>query len=190
MFTSKEVKQNTIGSLEVMLFMPAGVERFDDSKSAGLRSFLIPILLFPFSIFVWLADSSEAPVALVLALNITASLLGIILFLAIVYWISKQYERDEHFWKFVNVNNWLAIPGFLLASPLVFLIAVGGDLEAWNSYFVFILILKYIYTGFVVTYVFRLPWEMAGFVAVLSFAIAYNLVQAVDYLQTYLTGVV
>ena len=190
MFSSKEVKENIIGSFEIMLFMPAGVERFESSKSAGLRSFAIPVLLMPFSFFVWLSKVGESSAALVLGLNIVAAVLGIALFLGVVYLISKQYERQDNFWKFVNVNNWMAIPGFILASPLVFLIAVGGDLEAWNSYFIFVLILKYIYTGFVVTYAFKLPWEMAGFVAVLAFSIAYNLIQAVDYLQAYFTGVV
>jgi len=187
MFTSEELRNNLIGCAEIVLFMPHGIERFSDSKSAAIRSFLVILFLLPVVIAVWVYRADSAPVSLVVALHLAQMVLSTILFLTVVYFLSKQYERQEHFFRFITVSNWQGVPGILLTFPILVALVLGADLAVWETYAIFVSILGYVYTGFVATHAFRLPWEMGGFIGVLSLAVGQESLKIVDYLQDYLT---
>ncbi len=187
MFTREEIKNNLIGCAEIVLFMPHGVERFADSKSAAMRSFLVTFLLLPVVIAVWVFRAGSTPVSLVVGLHLAQMILSTILFLTVVYFLSKQYERQEHFFRFITVSNWQGVPGIVLTLPILVALVLGADLTVWESYAIFVSILGYVYTGFVATHAFRLPWEMGGFIGVVSLAVSQESLKVVDYLQDYLT---
>lgn len=177
MFSKAEWKNNLMGCLEVFLFMPNGVQRFSNSKRDAYKSFIIPVAFLPLTLMVIMAlpDESVGPASLLLPLHVVRIILAVVLFLTAVYFLAKQCDREEHFYQFLNVSNWCNIAGLILVAPIVYGVFSGQDMAAFEAYAVFITIAGYIYTAFILTHCFRLPWEMGGFIAIIGLAIDENL---------------
>lgn len=172
-YTKEEVKKNLLGSIEVALFMPVARERFGNSFEEAMRSFLIPTLLLPVTLlFVFmfpkpeLADASANTIAILYSLRMIATW-G--LFLGSVYWLAKNVNRKDYFYQFVIATNWLAIPATLAYVPAAWLLLSGA--YSWQELYPFVVSLTvytYAFTAFMAAYVLRVPWELAGFIAVIS----------------------
>ena len=188
LFTKAEWKLNLIGCMEILLFMPVGVDRFNSSRSAAVRSFLVPIALLPILLAVMVAMSEGFPLAILISLHMIRIILSAALFFVVVYFLSKQFERQEHFYKFVNVVNWSNIPGVLLTLPILVALLMGYDVTALESYAVFITIVGYVYSAFILTHCFRFPWEMGGFIAIVGLAIDQNLLDVTVYIRDLLVA--
>ncbi|MBI4030584.1 MAG: hypothetical protein HY370_02815 [Proteobacteria bacterium] len=176
LFTKEEIKRNLLGSLEVALLMPVARKRFGKTYNEAVRSFVIPILMFPFAMALVyahphpnLADASNNTIALLYSLR---TFLTWALFLGSVYWIVKQIDRKEHFWQFVIATNWLAVPATVIFLPVMWMLFSGA--HTWAELFPFMLSMvgyTYFFTAFAAAYILRLPWELAGFIAMISFMI-------------------
>lgn len=176
MFTKEEIKRNLLGGLEVALLMPVARKRFGKTYDEAVRSFVVPILMFPFAMALVyahpnpnLADASTNTIALLYSLR---TFLTWALFLGSVYWIVKQIDRKEHFWQFVIATNWLAVPATVIFLPVVWMLLSGS--HTWTELFPFMLSLvgyAYFFTAFAAAYILRLPWELAGFIVIISFMI-------------------
>lgn len=177
MFTKAEFKNNLMGCLEVFLFMPCGLERFSNERRDALRSFMIPLILLPvtLTIIMFLPDEAGAPLSVAVPIHFVRIILAVVLFLAAVYFLAKQFGREEYFYKFLNVSNWFNIIGFTLILPFVYGIFSGQDMVAFEAYAVFVTLVGYVYTAFVLTYCFKLPWQMGGFISIIGLAIDQNL---------------
>ncbi len=171
MFTRKETVESLKGCSEICLFMSRGISRFPTGAGAAVKSFLIPIILAPIVLAILIGVSSGFSFNYLLALHSARVVLTSALFLAVVYFMSKQYGREEHFFRFVTVNNWMTIPSTLLLLPIMGGLVMGYDYALFETYALFVTILGYIFIGFIVTNSFRLPWEMGGFIAILGMAI-------------------
>ena len=172
-FTKEEVKRNLLGSLEVALFMPEARSRFGTGAEEAIRSFLIPTLLLPITLLLvytfpkpGLADASANAIAILYSLRMVLTW-G--LFLGSVYWLAKNVNRREYFCQFVIAVNWLAIPATLAYVPAILLLASGA--YSWQELYPFTVSLTlygYAFTAFMAAYVLRVPWELAGFIAVIG----------------------
>ena len=109
-----EIKRNLLGALEVALFMPVARKRFGESKEEALRSFLIPILLLPLTIFaVYLYPKPEMASDSALVISILYSLRMLVIwafFFGTVYMIAREVDRKAYFYNFVIATNWITIP--------------------------------------------------------------------------------
>ena len=187
MFSREELKQNLIGCFEIALFMPNGFERYDSSYSTAVRSFFVSVLLLPLVLWIWVLRSEVEPAAAVVLVHLVRMVMTAVIYLGLVYLLSRQYGRQEHFFKFVTVCNWCEVFGTLLALPVLIALLTGSDMEAWKNYAIFIQLLSYVYTAFIATRVFKLPWEMGGFVAIISLAVMQNLLDFGLYVQDLVT---
>ncbi len=188
MFTKSEWKLNLVGCMEILLFMPIGVERFGSSLNDAVRSFIVPILLLPILLSVMVAMSDGFPLSILLSLHMIRVVLAAVIFFTVVYFLSKQFERQEHFYKFVNVVNWSNILGVTMTLPILVALVMGYDIAALESYAVFITIVGYIYSAFILTHCFRFPWEMGGFIAIVGLAIDQNLLDVTVYIRDLLVA--
>ncbi len=176
MFTKQEIKRNLLGCLEVALFMPQARNRFGNTYEEALRSFIVPILAFPITLFFVylypkpeLADASNNTIALLYSLKLAASWA---LFLGAVYLIISQFGRKEHFCQFVIANNWLSVPAAVVFLPVAWILISGG--RTWEEIYpllVCLMIYAYSFTAFMAACVLRIPWELAGFITMISFLI-------------------
>lgn len=187
MFTREELKQNLTAIMEIALFMPGGVERYSPTKSAAIRSFIVPALFLPLVIWIWVVRAETEPVSVVVAVHFIRMLLSIVIFFGLIYLLSRQYERQEHFYRFVTASNWHELMGTMMAAPIILALFTGGSIEVWENYAIFVQILGYVYTGFIATHVFKLPWEMGGFIGVVSLAVMQNMLILGKMVESLLT---
>lgn len=161
-----------LGCLEAALFMPETSKRFGSSYDEMIRSFYIPVIIFPLTLLATylypkpeIADHSHVIISMIYSLRFAFSL-GI--FLGFVYFIAGKIERTEHFFQFVTANNWLAIPSAIISIPILVLLT-QGDAHAIKEAQVLSLILvfyTYAYTAFAAACILRIPIELAGFIAI------------------------
>lgn len=187
MFDRAELKQNLMAMLEVALFMPNGVERYSPTKSAAMRSFIVPLLFMPLVVWIWIVRAEAEPVSAIIAVQLVRMIVTIGVFFGLVYLLSRQYGRQEHFFRFITASNWHELLGAILVLPVIVSILIGADMQGWENYAVFVQIMGYVYTGFIATHVFRLPWEMGGFVGVLALAVGQNMLDLGLYVQSLVT---
>ena len=172
-FTKEEVRRNLLGCLEVALFMPGARSRFSSDADEAIRSFLVPMLLLPVTLLLVclfphpeLTDNSVNMVTILYSLRMVATW-G--LFLGSVYWLAKNINRREYFCQFVIAFNWLTIPATLIYIPAAWMLLSGA--YSWHELYPFtvsLTIYTYAFTAFMAAYVLRVPWELAGFIAVIS----------------------
>ncbi len=183
MISKEEVKRNLLGCFEILLFMPRGIDRFEANKDRMIRSFIVPFVMMPFILVIVVGLFPEFPASLIASLTVLRTVLAAALFFAAVYYMSKHLNRQEHFFKFLIVVNWTNINGIILALPILIGLGLGMDSGTFEVYAVFSEIVGYIYAAFILTYCFRIPWEMGGFLAVIGLAINQNLWEISDYLR-------
>lgn len=169
-----EAKRNLLGSLEIALFMRIARERFGNSGGEALRSFAVPVLLFPLTVITMLLSPS-APTD---SANIIALLFGLrmafiwIFFFGSVYLITKEIDRKQYFYKFVIASNWLSVPATVVFMPILWMLMTGA--QTWDQAFplmLCVLLYTYAFTAFMATYVLRVPWELSGFIVFVGMAI-------------------
>lgn len=186
MYTQQEWKNGFLGCFEILLFMSSGVERFDSIASQAVKSFIMPLILLPLFLVVTVGMSAGYNFYLLLSLHSLRVIFTSIMFLTVVYFMSRQLGRDEHFFRFVTVNNWMSIPSFLMVLPILFGLLLGSNFSGFESYAIFITLAGYVYTAFIATRSFRLPWELGGFIGVVSMAIDQNALHLMVYLRDFL----
>lgn len=163
--------------------MRRGLQRFEVSRDKMIRSFIIPFTLLPFVLAVVVGLFDEYPPSLIVSLSLVRIIISTVLFLSVVYFLAKQFERQEHFFKFLIISNWLSVNSIILACPILIGLAIGLEPDRFEVYAVFSEIVGYIYCAFVITCCFRLPWEMGGFIAIVGLAINENMFDLSDYIR-------
>lgn len=171
LFSKAELRSGLLGCFEVCLFMRQGVARFDDRPGAAVKSFLIPLILSPLLLAVLIGFSGGFSFTYLLSLHSARVAITSGLFLAVVYFMTRQYGREAHFMRFVTVNNWMTLPSALFLLPVLACLVLGLDPSAYEAYALFITLAGYAYTAFIVAGCFRLPWELGGFIAIMGLAI-------------------
>lgn len=190
--TKSTYKQNALGALETALFLKKGAKRFSSDNKSLKQSFLLPILLLPMTLITvfyahpdgQLADGATQILAIIYTLRLFIYL-G--LFLGLVYVMTKTMDRAENFKRFATANNWLTLPAACAMLPLLLLFLNGS--HSWAEIYpmmVIVTLYAYAYTAFMATYVLRIPYELAGFIAIAGMAIHQSSLTALKWaaLQT------
>lgn len=191
MFTGKEIIKNLQGCLEVALLMPQARKRFSDDQKSALRSFIIPLLFFPVTLLaVYLypanaiAGQSANVIFLLYSLRLTATWA---LFLGAVYLIVREVDRKQYFYQFVTAVNWLTIPSMALLAPVAWLVISGAYTPQEIYPFASCLIAySYFFTAFMASYVLRVPWELAGFITMVSMVVNNSTLDVVHWVGSVL----
>lgn len=177
MFTKKEIKQSLLGCFEILLFMKSGIERFETSKASAIKSFVIVLLLFPISVITIMAIKNESNLSLIVLSEAGHMIGATVIFLGFLYYFMKQYNKEEHFWRFITISNWMSIPSLIMLTPIFIGLVTGVEMQHFASFAIFMTLLGYVYKGFVLAHCFKIPWELGGFVAIISLAIDQNLLE-------------
>ena len=173
MFSRTEIRQNLLGCLEIALFMPQARTRFSDDSDHALKSFVIPILLFPLSIIaIQLVPKSAIDVNSANVLSLLLSLRLVMswaIFFGVVYWIAKQCERTRHFSQFVTASNWLTIPATLVYLPVAWALLSGS--HSWDELYPFMLCVTgytYLFSAYMAANILKMPFELGGFIVIIN----------------------
>lgn len=173
-----DLSRNFLGSVETAIFMKSGAGRFTQNNSSMKKSFIVPILaLLPATLVMVfsaypegaLSDGARAILALVYGARLVVYLA---VFPALVYLLAKAVDRLDGFSRFVTAHNWLALPLGLLILPLAYMMADGSHSWAEIQPMLSMAMIYFsVYVAFMATYVMRMPWELAGFVAITGIAV-------------------
>ena len=167
-----------LGALECALFMKQGIPRFNGDLPAMMKSLLIPLAFLPLS-FIGLyysqgqrpelaAISYEYLALLFIGKTFFTTLLG----LAMIYGFAKYYDRTQHFCRTITAGNWASIAPTLLFLPVLYSMSMGW--HSWEEVYpvtIVFSIYTYALAGFILTFALKIPWEMAGFLAICGMAI-------------------
>lgn len=170
-------KNNLLGTLEIALFLKNGAKKFVNNDKNFKTSFLLPILLLPMTLITVffahpsgeLANGATQILAIIYTLRLFVSL-G--LFLGFVYLMAKTLDKTNEFKRFAIANNWLTLPAAIAMLPLLGLFLNGS--HNWAEIYpmmVVVTLYSYAYTGFMIAHVMRIPYELAGFIAIAGMAI-------------------
>lgn len=169
MFTKAELKQNLLGGLEIALLMPAGAKRFSNSYDAAIRSFIIPILLFPLTLAALfyfpvpeISGASKNTITLLFSLRLAFSWA---MFFGIIYMLMRHVDHLDNFYRFVVATNWLSIPASVVFLPVAAMLLSGNfTWEQLYPFMMFLVFYTYAFTAFMAVHVLIIPWELAGFI--------------------------
>lgn len=173
---TKQWKKNLLGALEIALLMPQARTRFGNTAEDAVKSFAVPLFLFPLALLSFytfpqpeLADDTANALSFLYGLRLVFSWT---LFLGAVYWISKEIDRKEHFYQFVTANNWVSLPATIAFAPIAWIVMSGQyTLNELSPIISVLIYYTYGMTAFVAAYTLRIPWELAGFIAMVAFMI-------------------
>ena len=187
MFSKDEIFRKLLGCFEVLLFMPRGVNRFEGSKEQAIKSFIVPIVLLPLMLIVMVALSPGYSWNLLIVIHLVRTVVTIALGLMAVYFLTVQFKRSEYFYKFLNVSNWFNVSNVALTFPIIGALLLGYDMTIMESYAIFVTILSVVYMAFMVSHVFRLPWELGSFIAIVCLAIDQNIFGVALYVRDWVS---
>ncbi len=173
MFTKQEIKYNIIGCLEIILFMRSGIERFQSvSRASAIKSFIIPVMFLPLVLSVMVLTSSEGySIPYIVMVHSARMVATTTLYLTIIYFLCKQLKRNQYFCRYLVISNWISLFDVILVSPILFYLFTGTDVSVFGVYATFITLLNKVYSAFIMTVTFRIPWELGGFFAIVGLAV-------------------
>ena len=174
---TNSIRQNALAALETALFIKKGATRFSSNSKSLKQSFLIPVLLLPMTLITvfyahpdgQLAGEATQILAIIYTLRLFAYL-GI--YLGFVYFMAKTLDKTAEFKRFATANNWLTLPAAVAMLPLLYLFLNGS--HSWTEIYpmmVIVTLYSYAYSGFMVAHIMRIPYELAGFIAIAGMAI-------------------
>ncbi len=176
MFTKAEVKRNLIGALEVALFIPDARKRFGNTTGEAVRSFFVPLLLLPIGVFMIYLQPEFLNLkkfangfTILYCFEAAISLCAFVFF---VRWIAQKIGRLEHFNQFVIALNWLFVPSTLLLMPIFVMLLTG--MHSWHELYplsICAVVYTYSFMGYMAKCILRVPWEIGGFLAIVSLMI-------------------
>ncbi len=162
------------GAFDLALLFGRGIKAFSGDMPAALKSFLIPLLLFPFS----LALSALYPprhlhegfgLMQVLGVSALQSMLSFTSFTVLTYFFAMAVDRKKEVLLFFEANNWTGLVGFLMTLPF-FALAIFGSMGRDEMDYAFIMVFVYfsIVTACIAYSALRLNWQLAGFIGCLA----------------------
>ena len=161
-------KETLKGVGELFAFMPASINRFSDKREDALKSFIYPLLLYPFIGWAF-AVNNPGHGADVIFMHGVLSWAGLLGFYAVVYSVARAMNKLSFFWQFINMANGMMILNFVLLLPVfISLYFDRPENDFFTQYWAFYIIADLAFTSFVVARTLRLNIPIGIFLAVIN----------------------
>ncbi len=129
----QEVFYRLYGALRLARFDPAGVQYFDESSEAALRSFFAAVLVAPAYFFLDLLVPADTVTREITFLTVLAEILIYSLswtvFPVVAYHICQTIKREHAYFRYLAANNWSKVVTYHLGLA-IFALVVAGVLPA------------------------------------------------------------
>ncbi len=186
-----DIKKKLTGAFELVLLASRGVEKFTGTKEEALKSFIIPILLVPFSLwfaFIYPPKGMEEgyPAEAIFAYVVARYFITLIFTLAAVSFVAKLLKRQDRFWLFVEATNWASVAMSFIMIPFM-MAAIFGVFprEEMDRIIAILEIYGYIITACIAWRAFQTFWQIAGAITILTLFIT----QETGHLLYFMLGV-
>lgn len=163
------------GALELALFMGQGLDFFSNDKREMLRSFVIPVLLFPLTLLtVYVAQRPEiagTDFGIVMVLYLVRACLTMAMVIGLYYGVGRALDRHKDFFKFLTVSNWLALLEAFISLPILYLFVNNTEWPTIYTLLIMLSLYGYALIAFLFRNIYRLSWELSIALAIVVLAI-------------------
>lgn len=170
---TQKITQALMGCLDIPLFLKTGIGRFENSWGAAKLSFAVPVVLLPLvaTVAPFNPQYQGQTYLMVLLQFVLLYLLTTALYLPLMYIITKSLGKLEAFPRFVGMQNWVGISGFVIILPILLGMSTGRwEWEEAYPLFVTMTLYSYAYVAFAITYTFSINWMLATSLSILGMA--------------------
>lgn len=168
----KTLKNTLIGCFEIFIFMRSAIDRFSDKCEDALKSFLFPVVLYPFSATTFYITQGHPGLGLMLTHGLIAWG-GFLLSYLMLYAITRMIKRDQYFWQTINILNSASILGFFLMLPIYIpVLLLETSMQSLTNVWVFVILAGLAYSSWVLAHSLRLNLPLGAFLATLNLFIS------------------
>lgn len=156
-----------LGTLELALFMDAGVKRFSNTVDAAKRSFVIPFFLMLF----WVYPLSVVPTEIMGArsygnlvfIHGLTLVLSIAISCTLLWKVAQKLEKSDKFWRVVMMINFTSLTAFAVTCPLLLSVLAGA--HTWGDVFGGLILITYYelaIVAYIITRGLAVPWQFGA----------------------------
>lgn len=171
---SLDFKNKMVGAFGLLMLFSDGLKKFSGTKQAAVRSLLIPLLMFPVSLWfstIYPPKGMEKGYGIdVILTYVTAHTAISFLFATIsVYIIAHLLKCREKFWLYLEASNWTGLAFALVTLPFAAMAAYEVfPREEMDRIIAIITMYSYAVTACIVWKSFQTFWQIAGATAILT----------------------
>lgn len=162
------------GAFDLLLLFGQGIGAFSGKKKDALRSFVIPVALFPVTLFLcrfYPPKGMETGFSTGAIVGTVAAqwILSFVFSLALVTVLARSLGKLDKVWLFWEANNWTALAMFLVAFPFsAAAVFQWVAREQMDRVFVIMQVYGFIVVACIAYRAFKINWQLAGLVAVVT----------------------
>lgn len=184
------IKDKIKGSFDLLFLFGRGITPFekDNTKSAGLKSLWIPVIMFPINtVSAWLwppPDLATIPKPQMLLTEIGETVVNLPLSILLLWLVAKALDRRDRFWIVFQAVNWVNVPFNAIALPFLALALAGWyPHEIMDRVFTVFLYYQFIVYACIYFRGFKTNWELAVFISCFGIAIGQLVQNCADWLN-------
>jgi hypothetical protein len=169
------LKPKLIGAFDLLMLFGRGIEAFSGKRREALWSFVIPVAMFfvslPFS-YAYPPKGMESGFShsRILMTVTLQNLLSTVMAYALIIVVAYSLKKLDRFWLFVEANNWITIATVAVSVPFAVAAVLGWvPREEMDRILVLLQCYFYVVTACIFFRAFRVNWQLAGFLAILTF---------------------
>lgn len=182
-------KDKIRGAFDLVFLFGNGIEKFSGEKKAALQSLIIPVAFLP--VALWFA-SVYPPISMkegfsqsqVLGTVLMHSVLSFLFTTLVVAAVAGFMKKTDKFWLFFEASNWASLIFSLITLPFVIMAVTMPDMrDQMDRLFVVVGCYGYFITGCIIYRAFKLNWQLAGALAILTLAVNQELWKLLYWMQ-------
>jgi len=160
------------GAFDLLFLFGQGIHAFSGTKRDAIRSFAIPVVLFPVTLFFSVfyppkgmeEGYSNSQILMTVSLH---AVISFVFSLAAIFLLARSFKKSDKFWLFLEAINWIGLAFFLITLPLVNAAVFNWiPREEMDRIFVITQCFFYVVTACVIFRAFQLNWQLSGFMAI------------------------
>lgn len=167
-----KIKTKLKGAFDLLFLFGGGIHAFSGSKRDVIYSLVIPILLFPVTLFFSIFYPPKGmevnyPDSQILVTVFLYTIFSFMFSIAAVFLLARAFNKSGKILLFLETVNWVGAAFFLVTLPLTLAAVFNWILrEEMDRIFVITQCFFYVIIAHVVFRVFQLNWQLSGFIAI------------------------
>ena len=177
-------KSHWHGIFELALFMYEGAHRVAQSRSAGLASFAVPVIIMLLDFIPLLIEPAgrlgPSSFTELVALYTPILVPALAVQTALIYAVLGYAGKKDRFWPTLGAVNCLSFAPFVLSYGIYMLVMF--EAHTWKELHPLLLTIEFYgvaISAYAVTRIGLIPWELAGATALFNFLMANHITEFV-----------
>lgn len=171
------VKEKIKGGFDLIFLFGRGIKPFEaeGTKQHAIKSLLIPLFMYPLAPLMayfyppqGMHDGTYAYGQIFMTVT-AAYVLGFLVSVGLLWLFAFWLKQMDRFWLFIQASNWVSIPMLILTLPIAFMMVFDVmPREEMDRIAVIVTCYSFIVSACIAFRSFKIPWELAGFLACMT----------------------